>query len=202
MPCRRPVRGLTGMTRPRTGAVAPAPGAQDSLLVSVPAYGVPVTVLHVPGSSPVTRSPRPAWVPVTTLPLMVSDTPNLGASGRGAAERLILFLTDVLVTGDLAAATGFVAGHPLVAAQQGAGHLAATQGRGHTDLDWRRFRARRPLRRRIGSTGGRPPGTRFHTGHPGRPIDVAAADLATATGSGGRDLGRRRLRRDAAELAE
>src|SRR3569832_427184 len=60
----------------------------------------------------------------------------------------------------------------------------------------------RSLRRGIGSTGGRPPGTRFHTGHPGRPIDVAAADLATATGSGGRDLGRRRLRRGTAELAD
>src|SRR3569833_2051566 len=129
---------------------------------------------------------------------------KLGRFGtrRGAAERLILFLTDVLVTGDLAAATGFVAGHPLVAAQQGAGHLAATQGRGHTDLERGRIRARRPLRRGIGSTGGRPPGTRFHTGHPGRPIDVAAADLATATGSGGRDLGRRRLRRGTADLAD
>src|SRR3569623_918478 len=41
----------------------------------------------MPGSSPVTRSPRPAWVPVTTLPMMVSDTPNLGASGRGAVPQ-------------------------------------------------------------------------------------------------------------------
>src|SRR3569832_907144 len=73
--------------RPRAGAVSPAPGAQYSREISVPAYGVPVTVLHVPGSSPVTRSPRPAWVPVTTLPLMVSDTPNLGASGRGAVPQ-------------------------------------------------------------------------------------------------------------------
>src|SRR3569832_2829833 len=73
--------------RPRAGAVSPAPGAQYSREISVPAYGVPVTVLHVPGSSPVTRSPRPAWVPVPTLPLMVSATPNLGASGRGAVPQ-------------------------------------------------------------------------------------------------------------------
>ena len=48
-------------------------------------YSVPVTLLQVPGSSPVTFSERPTSLPVTRLPWLVAVTRTLaGVVAAGA----------------------------------------------------------------------------------------------------------------------